>query len=72
MEFNSPVGIGEHYTSAAVTSPIDRLGNLLLPMRLSGFELHPQLLIVRFPSKALRALRMLPIPDGSEWLGRFG
>ncbi|HWR14901.1 MAG TPA: recombinase family protein [Terriglobales bacterium] len=68
MLTNSSGGIGEHYTPSSPTDPIDRLGDLLPAIRLSGIELQPQPLLVHFSAKAIRALRTLVLPISSDCL----
>jgi DNA invertase Pin-like site-specific DNA recombinase len=68
MVTNSSGGIGEHYTPSSPTDPIDRLGDLLPAIRLSGIELQPQPLLVHFSAKAIRALRTLVLPISSDCL----
>ena len=67
LDFNSPGGIGDHYTNAAAITSLDRLGDLLPAIR-SGIESQAQPLIVHFSAKALRALRTMPLPVASDCL----
>ncbi|HWR16056.1 MAG TPA: recombinase family protein [Terriglobales bacterium] len=69
MVTNSTGGIDQHYNHATMITAVERIGNLIPPMQLSRMELQPQMLIVRFPPKAIKGLLLLPVLSPSECLG---